>query len=107
MFERGGRREALDGLDVGGNGAEDRPGLMGVVVAKRQALQMMIHAQAEVVGDVLANAFGVVVVDVGRDSSQDGDDHEGQRSEAGIVRSGSHIRIYAGLRDAAMGRPCG
>ncbi len=83
--ERGGGGEALDGLDVGGDGAEDRAGLVGVVVAEREALQVMISAHAQIVGDPLADALGVVVVDVGGDGADDGDHDEGEGGKGGDV----------------------
>ena len=79
--ERGGGGEALDGLDVGGEGAEDRAGLVGAVVAEGEALQMLIHTHAEIVGDPLANALGVVVVDVGGGRADDGDHYERKRQQ--------------------------
>ncbi len=72
--EGGGGGEALDGLDVGGEGAEDGAGLVGVVVAEREALEVAVHAHAEVVRDPLAGALGEVVVDVGGDGAEHGDD---------------------------------
>ena len=83
----GGRRgETLDGLDVGGDGAEKSAGLMGVVVAEREALQMMVGAQAEIVGHPLPDALGVVVVDVGGERSQHRDNDHGQRRQSGNLQ---------------------
>ena len=42
-----------------------RAGLGAVVVAQRQPMQMLVDAHAQVVGDPLPDARGVVVVDVG------------------------------------------
>ena len=83
--ERGRGREALDGLDVGGEGAEDRAGLMGAVVAEGEALQVLIQTHAQIVGDPLADALGVVVVDVGRGRADDGDHYECNGSKGGDV----------------------
>src|SRR5262249_20572752 len=83
--ERGGRSEALDGLDVRGKGAENCAGLVGTVVAEREPLQMVIHPHAEIVSNPLARAFCVVVVDVGGDGANDCDDNEGESSENGYV----------------------
>ena len=47
---------------------------MRVVVAEREPLQVVVHAHAQVVGDPLAGALGVVVVDVGGECAEGRDD---------------------------------
>ena len=47
-----------------------RAGLVGAVVAEREPLQMVIDSHAQVVRDPLADAFGVVVVDIGGDGAR-------------------------------------
>ena len=84
--EGGGRGEALDGLDVGGDGAEQSAGLMGVVVAEREPLQMMVGLQAQIVGHPLPYALGVVVVDIGGNRAQQGDDDGSQRGQPGDLQ---------------------
>ena len=49
---------------------EDRADLVGVVVAEREALEMVVDPHAQVVRDLLADALGVVVVDVARDRAE-------------------------------------
>ena len=66
--ERSRRSETLDGLDVRGQRGQDWSRLVGVVVAQRQALQVVVYTHAQVVRDPLADTLGVVVVDVARQS---------------------------------------
>ena len=47
-----------------------------VVVAEREAVEVVVDAHAQVVGDVLADALGVVVVDVARDRAEHRDEHD-------------------------------
>ena len=76
---RGGGK-TLDGLDIGGDGAEDRSAGVSIVVAERQGLEMVIGAHTQVVGDPLADALGVVVVDVRGDRLKDGNGDKSERS---------------------------
>ena len=71
--------EGLNGLHVRGNGAEQRASLMLIVVGEGKLLQVMVGAHAEIVGDPLADAGGVVVGDVGGGSAEEGDDDGGDR----------------------------
>ena len=64
---------------------------MGVVIAEREALQMMVGAQAEIVCHPLPYAFRVVVVDIGGKSAQQGDDDGSQRGYSG------HLQFTAAL----------
>src|SRR5271157_5013160 len=77
-----GRGETLDGLDVGGHHAQKITGQVAVVVAKREALQMMIGAHTQIVGHPLADALGVVVVNVGCDRAEYGNHDERQRRQS-------------------------
>src|SRR5580698_26443 len=65
---RGGR-EALNSLNVVGNGAEQDARLMAVVISQRKALQMVVGAHPQVVRHPLAYTLGVIVIDVGREGS--------------------------------------
>ena len=62
---------------------QEVPGLLRVVVAEREAVEVVVDPQPQVVGDVLADALGVVVVDVRRDRAEDGDDHDECRRHGG------------------------
>ena len=90
--ERSGRGEVLDRLHVGGDGGEERADLVGVVVAEREALQVLVDPHAQVVRDVLADALGVVVLDVAREGAERRDDdhhdpgHEGELHLVGAER---------------------
>jgi hypothetical protein len=86
--ERGGGCEVLDGDDVVGDRAQECAGLMRVVVGKREALEVVVDAHAEIVGDVLADAFRVVVVDIAGDGAEGGDEDVedgGEDGEAGLA----------------------
>jgi hypothetical protein len=61
------------------------------VVAKGEALQMVIHAHAQIVSDPLTDVLGVVVVDVGGDGTDDRDDDEGRGGEDSYVETGSIV----------------
>ena len=65
--ERRRRRKALDGLDVVGDGRQQRAGLVAVVVAERKMLQMVIDSHAQIVRHPLADTFRVIVVDIAGD----------------------------------------
>ena len=54
------------------------PGLMGRVVTQGEALQVMKHAHAKVMGHILTNAFGVIVVNVGGQGTQKSNNHVGK-----------------------------
>src|SRR5579863_5572310 len=58
------RCEVLNRLDVIGNGAQQLSSLMAVVISQRQALQMVVGSHAEIMCHPLADALGVVVIDV-------------------------------------------
>src|ERR1019366_169745 len=73
--ERGRRGKTLDRLDVRGDSAKKSASLMGVVVGEREALQMMVGAQAEIVRHPLPDTLGVVIVDVGGERSQQRNDY--------------------------------
>ena len=86
--ERSGRGEVLDRLHVGGDGGEKRADLVGVVVAEREALQVLVDPHAQVVRDALADALGVVVLDVARERAErrDDDHHDpGHQGELQLV----------------------
>ena len=70
-------------LNVIGNGAEQRAGLVAVVVGQRKALKMVIRPHAEVMRHPLAHAFGVVVVDVGSERANHRDQHRSERRYRG------------------------
>ena len=74
--ERRGTGELLDGIHVVGDGAEHRAGLVRIVESQREALQMVISAHAQVVRDPLADAFGVVILDVRGERADGGNQHE-------------------------------
>ena len=67
MLERRGRGEVLDGLDVVGDRAQEGAGLVGVVVGEREVLEMIVDAHAQIVRHPLADAFGVIVLDIAGD----------------------------------------
>ena len=85
-IQRGGRGEILDGLDIGGDGAEQGTCLVSVVVAEREALQVLIGPHAQVVRNPLANALGVVVIDIAGQRSDQRDHHEGQCRQGGDMQ---------------------
>ena len=94
--ERSGRGEVLDRLHVGGDGGEERADLVRVVVAEREALQVFVDPHAQVVRDVLADALGVVVLDVARQGAErrDDDDHD--------PRHEGELHLVAAERDDAQ-----
>ena len=47
---------------------------MRVVVGERQPLEVVVDPHAEIVGHILADALGVVVVDVAGDRAERGDE---------------------------------
>src|SRR5262245_11415032 len=73
--ESRGRCKVLDGLNVVGDGGKQYAGLVGIVEAEREVLQVVIHTHAQVVRDPLPDAFRVIVVDVASDCSQGGDEY--------------------------------
>ena len=87
--QRGRTRELLNGIDVVGDGAQHRAGLMAVVVAQRELLQMVVCAHAQVMGDPLARAFRVVILNIGRDGSDERNRHERQSRQ----RCEPHLRL--------------
>ncbi len=115
---RGGGK-ALDGLDVCGHRTQQIAGLVTVVVAEREALEMMIGAHPQIVGHPLPDAFGVVVVDVGRDRAQHGDHDERQGRQSGhlqlstavqhgpdqVVQPGQHLMAAHDVVDDDLQRP--
>ena len=54
---------------------------MRVVIAEGQTLQVVVDPHPQVVGDSLADAFRVVVVDVGCDAVNQGDEHDRTRRQ--------------------------
>ena len=50
---------------------------MRIVIAQWEALEMVVCAHAQVVGDALADTFGDVVVDITRDGAKDRNQEEG------------------------------
>ena len=94
--ERPGRGEVLDRLHVARDGREDRADLVRVVVAEREALQVLVDPHAQVVRDVLADALGVVVLDVARQGAERRDhDHHDPRHEG-------ELHLVAAERDEAQ-----
>ena len=83
---RGG--EALYGRHIAGDGGHQRPGLRAVVEAKRKPVQMLVDADAQIVGHPLPDAGGVVIVDVGGDRREDGNH---QRRDAGEQRDAEGV----------------
>ena len=75
------RHKVLDGSDVVRNRAEDQSRLVRVVVVEREAFRVVVQPQAEVIGHPLAHALRVVAVDVRRDATEHGEQHqrEGRR----------------------------
>jgi hypothetical protein len=70
--------EALDGLNIGGHRAQKSPRLMGIVVAERKALQMVVGPHAQIISHPLADTLGVIVVDIARDRADQSNHHERQ-----------------------------
>src|SRR5215510_10334925 len=68
--ERRRGREVLDGLNVVGDGGKQSAGLVGIVEAEREVLQVVIHTHAQVVRHPLSYAFRVIVIDVASDRSK-------------------------------------
>ena len=86
--ERRRRREVLDRGDVARDRRQERSRLLVVVERERQAMQVIVDAHAKVVSDPLADALGVIVVDVvgGRADCGDQDRGEpGQEREPHLV----------------------
>jgi hypothetical protein len=81
--QRSRRREALDRFDVGGQRGQDGAGLVRVVVTERQPVQVVVDAHAQVVRDPLADALGVVVVDIARYCAEQCDDDDGGAGHCG------------------------
>ena len=108
----GGGGKTLDGLDVGGHRAQQVAGLVGIVVAEREALQMMIGAHPQIVGHPLPDALGVVVVNVGGDRAEHGNHHERQRRQSGdlqlaaAVQHGPDQVVQPGLTSCGCRRHC-
>ena len=85
-------------LDVVGGADHQLAGLVAIVVAERQALDLGEQLVAEVEGDVLGDALGVVLLAEGEQGAHDGEDDDGQhRGEQGWCDG---ARVRAGL-DAA------
>ena len=87
--QRGRTRKLLNGIDVVGDRAEHRAGLMAVVIAQRELLQMVVRAHAQVMGNPLAHAFRVVILNVGRDGSDERNRHERESCQRGEP----HLRL--------------
>ena len=81
--QRSRRRETLDRLHVGGQCGQDRAGLVGVVIAERKAVQVIIDAHAQVVRHPLTDALGIVIVDIAGDGAKQGDDDDGRAGDRG------------------------
>ena len=93
MLKRRRRCKTLDGLDVSGDRAQESSGLMAIEIAQREALQMVIGPHAEIVGDPLSHALGVVVRDVGSERPHQGDDHHhdrGRRCDLHLAAAGQN-----------------
>ena len=77
-------------------------------------MQMLVDAEAQVVGDPLADAGGVVVVDIGRDRADDGDrrassarkqrDAKRMLAKAVVMRPGEPDAAAGGCRARRRGR---
>jgi hypothetical protein len=74
--------EILDGEDVGCDGAQEHAGLVAVVVAQREILEVMVGPHPEVVGHPLANTLRVVIGDVRGRGIQDGNADYGDRRQS-------------------------
>ena len=100
--EQRGGSEALDRAHVGGDRAQHVADLVGVVIAQREALEMVVEALAKIVRDILRDALGVVVVDIARDRADRRDQHDAERGHAG-----QRERVLAGGKVAqpAPGTP--
>ena len=68
-------REILDGGDVAGDRGQQRAGLLFIEIRQREALQVIVNADAQVVRHPLTHAFGVVVIDVAGDRTHRRDQH--------------------------------
>ena len=93
--ERGRGREVLQRRDIVGNRRQQNAGLLLLVVAERQALQVIEHSDAQVVRDPLSDALRVVVVDVRGHAADDRDEDHGDGGDGGE----SHLAL--GQREIA------
>jgi hypothetical protein len=59
---------------------------MGVVVVEREPLEVVVHPHPEVIGDPLPHALRVVAVDVRRQASERGEEHQAERRHGGQRR---------------------
>jgi hypothetical protein len=100
--QRSRRGEALDRLDVGGQRGQDGAGLVGVVVTERQPVQVVVDAHAQVVRDPLADALGIVVVDIARQRAEQCDDDDG-----GAGHRGKFHLVAAEIEEAQRVEPSG
>ena len=57
--------------------------MLVIVIPQRHALKVIVDLDAQVVRDPLANALGVVVVDVGRDRANKCDHDDAERGNSG------------------------
>lgn len=81
----------MDGLNICRDGAENPSCCMRIVVAQREALEMVICAHAQIVCHPLADTLRDVVVDVTGDCADNGNQKKGQRhegSEIHLLRAG-------------------
>ncbi len=88
-----GSDEALNGVDVAGDAADQVAGLFVVVVGERQPLDVGIERAPQVVHHPLADAGGQIFLGVRTDRSDDGDHQRRDRSqlqnsEAAVARRG-------------------
>ena len=92
--QQAGSDEALDGIDIAGDAADQVAGLLLIVIGERQALDMRIERLPQIVHDPLADAGGKILFGVGADGvedrdHQDGDGGELQDAEFVVARRGS------------------
>ena len=66
---------------------------MAIEIAQRKAFQMVISPHAEIVGDPLSHAFGVIVRDVGSERPHQRYDHyhdRGRRCDLHLAAAGQN-----------------
>ena len=107
-LDHAGADEGAHHVHVAGGAGKELPGLRAVVVAEREALDVVVEPVAQVVGDTLRHARGQRALHVGEQRAQrrDGDDEQ-RADHDGLDPVGQDARVDDLLGDARHGQVAG
>ena len=107
-LDHAGADEGAHHVHVAGGAGEELAGLRAVVVAEREALDVVVEPVAQVVGDALRHARGQRALHVGEQRAQRRDRDDQQRADQdGLHASDQDARVDDLLGDARHGQVAG